>query len=210
MDDWIGQKINGYRVEESLGHGSLGFTFKATQISTNKLVALKLLPPELQNLEPEARERFEREADILAELGDHPNILRLMDRGTHAGIPYLVTEFQDGGNLRQLLQQNEQGLDVERIFSLFTPIAEALDFAHERGVIHRDLKPENIVLQRFSDSAPLPFVTDFGVATLQESTRSSKLSSTRVGTYRYGSRSMGAARKKNQAGRYICFRHNAL
>lgn len=169
-EKWIGTIINNYTVLDVLGHGSSGITLKVVNNITNQDFALKLLPPELANLRPDTQKRFDREASILQRLKDQVNIIALEDRGFYENIiPYQVKRYKDGGNLRKLLNRYPDGLDFELLFDLFDPIASALDRVHEMGVIHRDLKPENIVLQHKGNGDFEPFINDFGMAILRES-----------------------------------------
>lgn len=184
MDKWEGQEIHGYRIGEILGVGSSGPTYKGIQTSTDESVAIKLLIFAQGLVDPKAKERFQQEVRILVKVGRHPNIIGLRHHGVFNDIPYLVTEFKSGGNLRHLLEINTRGLDTESVLNLFAPIASALDFAHELGIIHRDLKPENIVLNRVSEAEIHPYITDFGVATMKEGTNKTE-SSTGVGTHQY-------------------------
>jgi serine/threonine protein kinase len=142
-----------------LGQGGMGVVYKARQARLNRLVALKILSPEREK-DPQFAERFEREAQALARL-NHPNIVTVYDFGESGGHYYLVMEFVDGTNLRELLRAGH--LAPEQALAIVPRICEALQFAHEQGIIHRDIKPENILL----DKQGRVKVADFGLVKLK-------------------------------------------
>jgi|GEM_PF-6856786 len=144
-------------VIELIGHGGMGVVFKARQPRLDRLVALKILPPVLAT-QPGFAERFTREARALGRLS-HPNIVAVYDFGQRAGIFYLMMEFVNGVNLRQAMRT---GVKPEQALILVPRICEALQFAHDHGVLHRDIKPENILL----DTTGTPKLADFGIAKL--------------------------------------------
>ena len=143
-------------ILECLGRGGMGVVYKARQKTLNRFVALKLLAPERVHDAPFA-ERFTREAQALAAL-NHPNIVTIYDFGQAGGFYYLLMEFVDGVNLRQLLRTRK--LTPEEALTVVPPLCDALQFAHDRGIIHRDIKPENLLL----DQAGRVKVADFGIA----------------------------------------------
>jgi len=146
-------------VIELLGQGGMGAVYKARQKQLDRLVALKILPPEVGETEAFA-ERFTREAQSLARL-NHPRIVTVFDFGhTEAGLYYFVMEFVDGTDLRRVLQAGE--LSPEEALSIVPQICEALQFAHDEGIVHRDIKPENILL----DKKGRVKIADFGLAKL--------------------------------------------
>ena len=134
----------------------MGVVYKARQKSLNRLVALKLLAPERAG-DAEFAERFAHEAQALAAL-NHPNIVTVHDFGQAGGFYFLLMEFVDGVNLRQLLRTKR--LTPEEALSIVPPVCEALQCAHEHGIVHRDIKPENLLL----DSAGSVKIADFGIA----------------------------------------------
>lgn len=142
-------------VLELIGQGGMGVVFKARQPRLDRLVALKILPPVLA-AQPGFAERFTREARALARLA-HPHIVAVYDFGERAGFYHLVMEYVNGVNLRDAMRA---GLTPEQALALVPRVCEALQFAHDRGVLHRDIKPENILL----DTAGTPKVADFGIA----------------------------------------------
>lgn len=164
MDKGDGRKIDGYVNEKQLKSGSIGITYRAIEESSGEVVVLKLLPELIQT--EESLSRFNREMKILKRLRGHPNIVPLRRFGVFRGVPYIVTDFIDGGTLGDVLKRNPNGLDIKTVIDLFRGIAAAVDVAHQNRVIHRDLKPSNILLQRVSDDNYIPFVADFGVAAL--------------------------------------------
>ncbi len=143
-------------ILEFLGRGGMGVVYKARQKTLNRLVALKLLAPERVN-DAKFAERFTREAQALAALS-HPNIVTIYDFGQAGGFYYLLMEFVDGLNLRQLLRTRK--FTPEEALAIVPPLCDALQFAHDRGIVHRDIKPENLLL----DKAGRVKVADFGIA----------------------------------------------
>ena len=142
-------------VLEMIGQGGMGVVFKARQPRLDRFVALKILPPALA-AQPGFSERFTREARVLARLA-HPHIVGIYDFGESAGFFYLIMEFVNGVNLRAAMRA---GVKPEQALLLVPRICEALQFAHDHGVLHRDIKPENILL----DTAGTPKLADFGIA----------------------------------------------
>lgn len=143
-------------ILECLGRGGMGVVYKARQKSLNRLVALKLLAPERAD-DPQFAARFEKEAHALAAL-NHPHIVGVHDFGQAGGFYYLLMEFVDGVNLRQLLQTKR--LTQKEALSIVPPVCEALQCAHDHGIVHRDIKPENLLI----DKAGTVKIADFGIA----------------------------------------------
>src|SRR5580658_7378853 len=143
-------------ILECLGRGGMGVVYKARQKSLNRFVALKLLAPERVN-DARFAQRFTHEAQALAALS-HPNIVTIHDFGQAGGFYFLLMEFVDGVNLRQLLRARK--LTPEEALAIVPPLCDALQFAHDRGIVHRDIKPENLLL----DKAGRVKVADFGIA----------------------------------------------
>ena len=143
-------------ILECLGRGGMGVVYKARQPRLNRFVALKILAREKEQ-DAQFAERFTREAQALARL-NHPNIVTVHDFGEAGGHCYLVMEFVDGLNLRQLLQARKMPSD--QALTIVPKICEALQYAHEQGVVHRDIKPENILL----DKSGRVKIADFGIA----------------------------------------------
>jgi len=143
-------------ILECLGRGGMGVVYKARQPRLNRLVALKILARDKEQ-DAQFAERFAREAQALARLS-HPNIVAVHDFGEAGGHCYLVMEFVDGLNLRQLLQTGK--IKPEQALVIVPKICEALQYAHEQGIVHRDIKPENILL----DKQGRVKIADFGIA----------------------------------------------
>ena len=143
-------------VLEFIGKGGMGAVYKARQPSLDRLVALKILPPAAAS-DPGFAERFNREARALARL-NHPNIVAVHDFGKAGTLHYLVMEYVDGGNLRQV--EHAGRLTPDQALAIVPQICEALQFAHNEGIVHRDIKPENILM----DKKGRVKITDFGIA----------------------------------------------
>ena len=147
-------------IIECLGRGGMGVVYKARQKSLNRFVALKLLAPERAD-DPQFAVRFEKEAQALAAL-NHPHIVGVYDFGQAGGFYYLLMEFVDGVNLRQLLQTKR--LTPKEALSIVPPVCDALQCAHDHGIVHRDIKPENLLI----DKAGVVKIADFGIAKIVE------------------------------------------
>jgi eukaryotic-like serine/threonine-protein kinase len=148
-------ELNGWRVERELGRGGMSTVYLARDAKHDRHVALKILRPELAM--SIGAERFLREIQITAQLA-HPHILPLIDSGACDGLLYFVTPYVAGESLRGRLQR-EARLPLADALRIATEVAEALDYAHRRGIIHRDIKPENILL---ADGHAV--LADFGIA----------------------------------------------
>jgi serine/threonine protein kinase len=139
-----------------IGKGGMGAVYQGRQPALDRFVALKVLSPALAG-DSGFAERFNREARALARL-NHPNIVAVYDFGQAGRLHYLLMEFVDGTNLREILQAGK--LSPEQALAIVPQICEALQFAHNEGIVHRDIKPENILL----DSKGHVKITDFGIA----------------------------------------------
>jgi TM2 domain-containing membrane protein YozV/predicted Ser/Thr protein kinase len=139
-----------------IGKGGMGAVYKARQPMLDRIIALKVLPPAVAG-DPGFAERFNREARALARL-NHPNIVAVYDFGKVENLHYLLMEFVDGTNLRQVEQSGK--LSSEQALTIVPKICEALQYAHDQGVVHRDIKPENILL----DKSGRVKIADFGIA----------------------------------------------
>ena len=155
----LGDQFPQLEILELLGQGGMGAVYKARQKQLNRLVALKILPPQIGETEAFA-ERFTREAQSLAKL-NHPRIVSIHDFGhTEAGLYYFIMEFVDGTDLRRVMQTGE--LSPVEALAIVPQICEALQYAHEEGIVHRDIKPENILLGKKGRVR----IADFGLAKL--------------------------------------------
>jgi len=143
-------------ILECLGRGGMGVVYKARQILLNRLVALKLLAPE-RVTEAAFEERFVQEARALAAL-NHPNIVTVYEFGESDGLYFLMMEFVDGVNLRQAMKLGR--FTPEQALAIVPPVCEALQYAHEHGIVHRDIKPENLLI----DKNGRVKIADFGIA----------------------------------------------
>lgn len=133
-----------FDILECLGRGGMGVVYKARQKALDRLVAIKVLAGERQDDADFAR-RFEREAKILAQM-NHANIVTVYDFGEAEGLYYIVMEYVAGVNLRDVLAEGK--MDPKQALAIVPPVCEALEYAHDKGVVHRDIKPENLLLDR--------------------------------------------------------------
>ena len=132
----IGTTVSHYRITDKLGSGGMGEVYEAEDTELRRKVALKVLPEHLAS-DPERLERFKREARAVASL-NHPNIVTLHSVEESDGRHFLTMELVDGKSLDALIPEN--GFELERLFELAIPIADALAAAHEKGVVHRDFE----------------------------------------------------------------------
>ena len=145
-------------ILELLGSGGMGAVYKARQPHLDRLVALKIIRPEAAR-DPEFAERFAREAKALARLS-HPNIVTLHDFGQAGDLFYFVMEYVDGASLRELEKSGR--LSPAQALAIVPQVCDALQYAHDQGVVHRDIKPENILV----DKRGRVKIADFGIAKL--------------------------------------------
>jgi serine/threonine protein kinase len=166
-----GSTLGGYRLGAVLGSGGMGVVFRAVALATDRPVAIKVLPPGL-HLRPQAVERFQREARAAARLS-HPNIVPVLDFGREEGCYFYAMELIDGPSLAELLEARRAGQSSVRgrreTLDLTDPracadvaalLADALEHAHQNGVLHRDVKPHNVLI----DPRGTPRLVDFGLA----------------------------------------------
>jgi serine/threonine protein kinase len=151
-----GTSFAGYRVDSLVGRGGMGVVYRATDLSLERPVALKLVAPELAGDE-RFRARFLREPRVAASL-DHPNVIPIYEAGEHDGQLYLAMRFVEGSDLKSLLER-ERKLPPERALAILAQVAGALDAAHRRALVHRDVKPANVLL----DEDGHVYLTDFGI-----------------------------------------------
>jgi len=148
--------ISHYRIARHLGTGGMGEVYAADDLSLKRLVALKILLPEVAS-DALLRQRFEKEADSLASM-NHPNVETIYEIGSHGSRPYIVAEYIDGQSLLDRI--SEGPLAVDEIVDLATQICSGLMAIHEAKLIHRDIKPSNILI----DAAGHVHIVDFGIA----------------------------------------------
>jgi hypothetical protein len=147
--------VAGYRIDGVLGRGGMGVVYRATQLSLNREVALKLLAADLSN-DPGFRARFEREAKLQAAL-EHQHIVPVYEAGQTEDGLFMAMRLIDGPTLKDLILARQ--LDPRRSLRILAQVAQALDAAHETGLIHRDIKPQNILIER----GDRVYLADFGL-----------------------------------------------
>jgi eukaryotic-like serine/threonine-protein kinase len=155
-----GKKLGSYCIEELLGEGGMGVVYRALDTKLKRHVAIKFLSSELVG--PGAQRRFQREAQMASSL-NHPHILTVHDAGESEGCQYIVTEFVDGGTLRDWARRERPGW--QQVVDLLTGVADGLSAAHAAGILHRDIKPENIFVAKNGYAK----LGDFGLARLNPS-----------------------------------------
>ncbi|HEY2896223.1 MAG TPA: protein kinase [Gemmatimonadaceae bacterium] len=163
-----------YELDNELGRGGMGIVYRAKDRRLKRLVAIKLLPPELA-FRSEIKTRFLREAETAAQLS-HPNIVPIYSVDERDGLVYFVMALVEGPTLARRMYEDGQ-LPVEQVRRALREVADALAYAHGRGVIHRDIKPDNILLDKESGRA---MVTDFGIARAIQEGADSRLTATGV------------------------------
>jgi serine/threonine-protein kinase len=160
----IGRTIAHYRILELAGEGGMGVVYKAQDLHLDRLVALKLLPPE-KLADPTRRARFVQEAKSASAL-NHPNIVHIYDVTEADGTPFLAMEYVTGKTLGAAI--GRRGMAISEILKYAVQIADGLAQAHGAGIVHRDLKPSNIMITEDG----LVKILDFGLAKLTEETSS--------------------------------------
>jgi serine/threonine protein kinase len=163
MNQWIGQQVGAYRLLRVLGEGGFATVYLGEHRHLGTLAALKLLH---LSFSPEDGEAFRREAQLIARL-EHPHIERVLDYDVQAGTPFLVMSFAPGGTLRSVHPKGTV-LPLSTVVDYVTQVAEALQYAHDRGIIHRDVKPENLLVGARQEV----LLGDFGIAVLSQRSRS--------------------------------------
>jgi len=181
-----------YELDCEIGRGGMGIVYRARDRRLKRTVAIKVLPPELA-FRSEIRSRFLREAETAAQLS-HPNIVPIYTVDEQEQLVFFVMAYVAGDNLAKRL--HERGvLTIDETRRVLRDVADALAYAHERGVVHRDIKPDNILLDA---STGRPLVTDFGIARAMDSTGDSRLTATgmAIGTPAYMSPEQAAGERE--------------
>ncbi len=173
----VGESVGPYEIVEYIGQGGMATIYKAHQTTLDRFVALKVIHPVLKNDEAFLN-RLNREASIIAKL-NHPNIVTVYDFSEFEGMPFLVLRYIEGRTLKEVLQQ--QRLGMRSILRIIRPVADALAYAHSRGVLHRDVKPSNILIDRDGHV----YLTDFGLARLAHSSETTSSHDMMIGSPHY-------------------------
>lgn len=153
---------NNYEIIKRLGQGGMGVVYLARDLALDKLVAVKMLSPQLAQDE-KFLARFRLEARAQAKF-DHPNVVRIHNFVEYEGNFFLVMEYVEGMTLDALIQESPNGMPFEKAWPLFDEILAAFEYAHNLGIIHRDIKPKNILIEQHSNRAK---VADFGLARIE-------------------------------------------
>ena len=158
MDSFIGKVLDGrYEIIEIIGTGGMAIVYKAKDRKLNRMVAVKVLKPELRG-DTDLRRRFHAESEAVARL-NHPNIINVFDVSTNDENEYFVMELIDGITLKQYMTQRGV-LSVKEAIHFTVQILRGLEHAHAKKIVHRDIKPQNIMILRDGTAK----VTDFGIA----------------------------------------------
>lgn len=173
----IGNTVGPYRIVDQIGQGGMATVYKAYHANLDRYVAFKVLHPAFKE-DTNFLERFKREAQIVAKL-EHPSIVPVYDYADFEGQPYLVMKFIEGETLKARLKR--QPLTLPETIAMLTVVADALTFAHNRGILHRDIKPSNIMLDRDDK----PFIADFGLARIAQAGESTLSQDMMLGTPQY-------------------------
>ncbi|MEA2266459.1 MAG: hypothetical protein QOE27_2042, partial [Solirubrobacteraceae bacterium] len=155
-----GDVVGGFAIEAIAGRGGMGVVYRARQTRPDRLVAVKVIAPDLAD-DPAFRARFERESAIAAQI-EHPNVIPVHAVGEDRGILFIAMRFVSGIDLRTLIAQ-EGRLEPRRAATIVDQVAQALDAAHGHGLVHRDVKPANVLLAAAGGRDHV-YLTDFGLS----------------------------------------------
>ena len=176
--DLLGRTLGPFEIISELGRGGMAVVYKAHQTDLQRMVALKILPPEL-SLDKNYLQRFLLEARSAAAL-EHPHIVPIYAIGQAQGYNYIAMKYITGKTLKDVVQQHG-ALDIQQTATMLEQVADALDYAHSQGVIHRDIKPSNMMAER----SGWVYLTDFGLARGSENAQGLTLAGTVMGTPEY-------------------------
>ena len=163
-DPLIGTQLGAYLIQSKLGVGGMAHVYKAYHARLHREVAIKVILPQVAD-KSGFRERFEREAQLIASL-EHRNIVAVYDFGETGNLTYLVMQYVGGGTLRDLLRR-EGRIEPQRAIQYAVQMSRALHHAHQRGIVHRDVKPQNMLISASDPNEIL--LSDFGIAKLFDS-----------------------------------------
>jgi YVTN family beta-propeller protein len=176
-----GTTVAGYRIEALIGRGGMGAVYRASEEGLGRKVALKVIAPELASDE-RFRERFLRESRIAASL-DHPHVIPIYQAGDEDGLLFLAMRYVEGYDLAKLVAE-EGALEPRRALDLLSQVAEALDAAHEKGLVHRDVKPSNVLIAEAAGREHC-YLGDFGLTKRTGSLSGVSVAGEIVGTLEY-------------------------
>lgn len=185
QDPLIGATLGNYKILAPLGQGGMARVYRAIQENLGREVAVKVLPP-WYAADRSFVERFNLEAKMVAGLS-HPNIVTIHDFNEQNGNLYIVMQLVDGGTLKQQIDElprqagDIKSMDLEEVNTIFKQVADAMAFAHRKGIIHRDIKPVNVLM----DQSNRPILSDFGIAKVMEGTKELTRPGAGVGTPEY-------------------------
>lgn len=183
MLDYIGTTLGTYKIVERIGKGGMSTVYKAYHAAMDRFIAIKVMLPDLTS-SPQFALRFDHEAKLVASL-QHVHILPIFDYRQDNGLSYLVMPYMASGTLRQRMEQ--RSFSLLEIVQFVRQLADALDYAHRKGVLHRDLKPENVLIDDSNDAR----LSDFGIARMLEGSKVGTTHGSILGTPAYMSPEQG-------------------
>ncbi|GAB5494746.1 MAG: hypothetical protein Phog2KO_49610 [Phototrophicaceae bacterium] len=163
MVELIGQFLGQYEIIDEIARGGMATVYRARQASIGRDVAIKVLPSNFTH-DRTFIDRFNREVEVIAQL-QHPHILPVYDYGEFEGMPYIVMAYINGGTLSDYIVNGP--MQAKIVAKMVNQIADALDFAHSKGIVHRDFKPSNVLMDERGNT----YLADFGLAKLTESSQ---------------------------------------